>query len=213
MIRILLLAGIFLWSMQLLAQKYKPFSGRFRYEVSFVDSLRGPQPLTSYMTVFTNDTLVRVESETVQLGKQIMIRHLILKKYYLLLEIDGQKFAIQHLDESDSSKQASYQFKKRWGSKQFAGQKAKKMEVTRSSGGSTQTVYYLKKISPKYTGAISGIPGLPVSYQIQTENGLYTYKLLEWEEKAMDKDLFGIPSDYKRVSFEQFIEAVSGNQN
>ena len=41
-----------------------------------------------YLKFFTNDTIVRVEAESNQIGKQVTIRHLTLNKYYILLELN-----------------------------------------------------------------------------------------------------------------------------
>lgn len=188
------------------AQNFKAFEGKFTYEVVYYDSVSNEAPRTSFMTVYTNDSLVRIETETLQLGKQILIKHLLLKKYYILLEINEKKFAIQHNEVKDSLDKVRYTFKSKFGSKKIAGVKAKKTIVTSVSSKKPQTVYYLKGINPVYTEAIKGIKGLPAEYYIQTEDGAYQYKLIEFSPQKVAKDLFGIPSEYHKVTFDEFIE-------
>ncbi len=42
------------------------------------------------------------------------------------------------------------------------------------------------------------LPGLPVSYFLESNEGLVKYQLIFIENKKMDRDLFGIPSDFKK---------------
>lgn len=203
----LLFSFIILTSNLVQAQHFEPFTGKLTYEVIYIDSVSNAQPLSSFMTVYTNDTLVRIETETVQLGKQILIKNLPLKKYYILLDVNNQKYAIQHNEEKDTLNKVRYTFKnKLFGSKKIAGVKAKKTVVTATSTKKVQQIYYIKGINPSYTEAMKGAPGLPAEYYIQTEDGVFYYKLIEFSMQTVPKDLFGIPSDYQKVSFDDFIE-------
>ncbi|MCE3294666.1 MAG: hypothetical protein K0R65_380 [Crocinitomicaceae bacterium] len=189
------------------AQQYKPFSGKLIYQVDFTDSVSKKSAPTSFMTVYTNDTLVRLETESGRMGKQSTIRHLVLNKYYILLEVNGEKYAIQHQAEADTSA-SKYTFDKKWGKKRFDGKKAKKVQVNATGFTEPLTMYYFKDISPKYIEAIKGVPGLPVEYYIQTEDGMFRYKLVEFSEETTDRDLFGIPSDYQKVTFDEFMNKM-----
>lgn len=188
-------------------QSHKPFVGKLIYKVDFSDSLKKLPSSTSYMTLYTNDTIVRTEAETFQIGKQITIRHLILNKYYILLEFNGNKYAIQHQASQDTTP-SKYIFHKRIGGKKIAGKRAKKITVNSPNLSQETTMYYYKNISPKYVEAIRGIPGLPVEYYIQTEEGIYHYQLIEFSQEQVSRDLFGIPSEYQKVSFDEFMESV-----
>ena len=193
------------------AQQYKPFRGKLIYRVDFTDSVSKKTAPTSFMTVYTNDTLVRIETQSERMGKQVTIRHWVLNTYYILLEVNGQKFAIQHQADADTSA-SKYSFDKKCGSKRFAGKKGKKMAVSAPNFGDPLTMYYFKDISPKYVEAIKGIPGLPAEYYIQTEDGMFSYKLIEFSEENIDRDLFGIPSDYQKVTFDEFMsKMMQGN--
>ena len=76
---------IFLYQFAVFAQKQVPFKGRLIYKIEFINPVDSTQNTISKSIVYTNDTLVRVESETGQLGPQVLIKHLILQKYYLLI--------------------------------------------------------------------------------------------------------------------------------
>eukprot|EP01041_Mallomonas_annulata_P035596 gene35596-58573_t len=188
------------------AQEFKPFVGKMVYAVDFTDSI-GKIPLqTTYMTLLTNDTIVRIEAESNQIGKQITIRHLTLNKYYILLEINQQKFAIQHQASADTSA-SKYTFKSKMGKRKFCGLKAKKVSVSNPNFKDGIPAYYFRNYSPKYLEALKGIQGLPVDYYLQTEEGFYHYKLIEFKEEKISRDLFGIPSDYQKVTFDEFMKS------
>ena len=189
------------------AQHFKPFSGRLVYRVEFQSSLDSTAVVQSHTKIYTNDTLVRVESETPQFGPQVLINHMQLQKYYLLLEYNGKKYAIQHHVEKDTVP-SKYTFKKKWGHDKIAGQKAKCVEVNSPNFPRPIRMCYLPGVSPKYLGALKGIPGLPVDYYIQMEDGFLHYVLESFERSEVNPDLFGVPSDFKKVSFDDFLEEM-----
>lgn len=191
------------------AQKHEPFQGTLHYRIDFQahpDSTAVPY---SKMSVYTNDTLVRVDSETTQLGEQVLITHLALQKYYLLIEFDSKKYAIQG-HEVENKKPSSYTFKKKWGKKKIGGITAKKVLVSAPFFPKPILMWYAPNISPKYLSILKGIPGLPLDYYIQMEDGYLHYRLESADVSPVHKDSFGIGSDYKKVTFDQFIEATVG---
>ena len=196
------------------SQKHESFQGKLVYSIEMADtSLQKLIPPTT-MTIYTNDTIVRIENETPQLGKQIIIKHLILNKSILLIQSGETRYAIQ----TDLSKAQNriekdtldhgYIFKKKLGKRKIINLKANRMNVTLVGQKKSIEILYLKHFSPKYIDAFEGIPGLPVRYYINTEDGVMVYTLIHMEKKKLDRDLFGVPNDYKKVSFDQFIEEV-----
>ena len=192
------------------AQKIEPFNGTLHYRIDFKvhpDSVAIPY---SKMIIYTNDTLVRVDTETAQLGEQVMITHIKLQKYYLLLELDSKKYAIQGFLPKDTTVSA-YKLKKKMGKKKIAGIKAKKVLVTASFFPKPIVMWYAPSISPKYLSVLKGIKGLPLDYYIQMEDGYLHYVLENSDLSPVNKDTFGISSDYQKVSFDEFIEATVGS--
>ncbi len=200
---------LFILSIQfaVLAQKQAPFQGRLIYQIEFINPVDSTQNTISKSIVYTNDTLVRVESETGQLGPQVLIKHLIFQKYYLLINYNDTKFAIQQHVPKDTIP-SKYTFKKKFGSKKIAGIKAKRVLVSAASFDKPIEMWYFPKISPKYLDVLKGIQGLPVDYYIQLEDGILHYTLEKIEFSEVNKDLFGIPSDFKKVSFDEFLDQM-----
>jgi hypothetical protein len=166
------------------------------------------------MIVYTNDTIVRIENETNQLGKQIIIKHTVLNKSILLLSSGDKNYAIQTnlSKKTDSTKidttTSKYIYKKKFGKKRVLKLKANRMTIQLKGQKKSIEVLYLKDYSPKYVDAYNELPGLPVRYFIQTEDGIVVYTLIQMEHKVINRDFFGIPSDYKRVTFDQFLDEV-----
>lgn len=189
------------------SQKQKPFQGRLIYQIEFINPLDSSQNTFSKSIIYTNDTMVRVESETGQLGPQVLIKHLIFQKYYLLINYNDNKFAIQQYVPLDTLP-SKYTFKKKFGTKKIAGLKAKRVLVNTSNFDKPIEMWYFPNISPKYLDVLKGIKGLPVDYCIQMEDGILHYTLEKIEFSEVNIDLFGIPSDFKKVSFDEFVNQM-----
>lgn len=189
----------------------KPFTGELNYK----STMKYPDTNLIYKSwevkLFTNDTIVRVETETDALGNQIYIRNMAIEKAYLLIEMDGQKFAIQtdlnKKKAADTTKIVYTHKKKLFGGKKINGIKCNKYRIVYSEKIQFDC-YFAKNISNKYLEVYENIPGLAVDYYIPNEDGLIHYELTKIEEKKVERNLFGIPSDFKRVSFEEFMKSM-----
>lgn len=197
------------------AQKYKPFNGMLEYKITSRDtSLQSILPNNS-MFIYTNDTIVRTENFTSQLGKQVVIRHIEKNKSYLLLETQLGKFAIQtdHSISDTIVRERKYTFKKKMFKRKILGRKANRMIVSHPEFEQPIEFWYLKKYSHKYTDLFEEIPGIPVKYSIPTADGVLDYELVKISEYAPDNDLFGIPTEYERISFDDFLDKMLAPEN
>jgi hypothetical protein len=194
------------------AQEQKPFSGKLVYSIQIQDtSLRKMIPI-KHMLIFTNDTLIRIENETEQLGIQVMIKHLVLNKSYLLLQTPTGKYAIQTDHGASKIDTFPYSFKKKWGKALICGKKANKLVVKNKNFPNDLVFYYYKNTSVKYLNSHGNFPGLLVKYYLPSADGIYEYTLIEQEELVPPKDAFGIPSDFKKVSFDEFMNEILKKQ-
>jgi hypothetical protein len=205
-----------LFTLSVFSQKHEKFTGKLVYEITMVDtSLQKIYP-TKEMVIFTNDTIVRIENETKQFGKQILIKHTILNKSYLLLNDGLNKFAIQtDLSKTNKTDTSSFQpiYKKKCGNKKILDYKAKKLKITSSEESQPIEILYFKKLSPKYIEAYNDSPGLPIKYTLETSEGLVLYQLKSIKNYFPNHDLFGIPSDFRKISFDEFINTMYNNKN
>lgn len=201
------------------AQQYDPFQGKLVYTIEMADTAMQKYIPTRTMIVYTNDTIVRIENETGQLGRQVVIKHTLLNKSILLLQSGETKYAIQTdlakeqtPAENDSTKPA-YTYKKKIGKRRILNNlKASRMEVSIKGQKKAVEILYLKNLSPKYIDAYKELPGLPVRYYLNTDDGVVVYTLVYMENVVVNRDLFGVPTDYKRVSFDEFMDEIMGQK-
>lgn len=183
-----------------------PFEGKLVYAVSSVENNPNDADSINYQIVYAKDSLVRIESFT-PIGKQIYIKHIPKERAYILMDLFHKKVAVQTITDT-IDRSDKYSFKSKIGSKTFAGKKAKNIAVTLNEKDTTMIMNYIENISPKYTEAIEGIPGLPAKYSVYS-NGLWiTYELISFEERPVSKNKFGIPSDHEIMTFDEFMEIM-----
>jgi hypothetical protein len=186
----------------------KPFIGKLVYSIEISDtSLRQLFP-SSTMTIYTNDTIVRVETKTEALGQQVLIHNLQKNKAYLLIETDRDKYAIQLPEKEDSKTKYTYQKAK--GKKIISGLSSRKMLVSFPNVIPKMEFYYHKEISAKYVPGFEDFPGLLTDYYVVSKDGIYHHQLKELTTEPISRDLFGIPSDYKKISMSDFVDIMTG---
>ena len=167
------------------------------------------------MIIYTNDTITRTENYTDQLGKQVKVQHMGLNKFYILLDTPRGKFAIQN-DVNEQSKDTvptEYTFKKKFFRKKILGIKANRMMVNHPSFKEPIEFLYFKKTSNKCNPVFEEIPGLLVKYSIVTVDGILNYEMVRYNQYTPNRDLFGIPSEFERISFNDFIEIMTSSNN
>lgn len=188
-----------------------PFSGILKYKATVMAPDTNKVWKSWNVTLYTNDTVVRVETETEQFGVQVYIRNMTLNKAYLLLELDGNKYAIHtDLSKKKDSIQKGYTVTKKMGSKKIAGLKGKKYLV-KDENTEGYYCYFSKKLGNKYLQVYPEVKGLALDYYIPSQDGLIHYELIGKKDETINRDLFGIPSDYKRISFEEFMKIFYSN--
>jgi hypothetical protein len=192
------------------AQKQTSFTGMLEYKITPRDTANTALAPMNQMFVYTNDTITRTENFTNQLGQQVAIRHMVKQKSYLLLITDLGKFAIQtdHSKSDTIQRTTKYVFKKKWFKRKIAGQKANRMIVSHPNFKEPIEFLYLKKTPNKYLDIYPEIPGLLVKYSIATADGVLDYELVKFNEYTPNHDLFGIPSDFQKISFDEFLDRM-----
>jgi hypothetical protein len=200
------LAALFLFFSYNFLLAQSPFSGKLVYKGTFMDTTITNKDSSVFITIFCNDSLTRTETFNERIGKQVYIEHLRLNKGYLLLYYQGKKFAIQQLDTSKTV--SKYTFKRKFGKKTIQGIKCKKVMVNHPDFEQPYLMYYAPKIMAKYNKATRGMKGLPVDYYVKSADGVIHYQLISFEPFVPDYNLFGVPSDFKKVSFDEFMEQI-----
>src|SRR5690554_509253 len=186
-------------------KKTLPFEGKLVYKIT--SPLNTPdRDSSNYQIVYAKDSMLRIDSYT-SIGKQIYIKHIPKDKAYILMDVGAKKVAIQTIADTTRNDQR-YEFSKKSGKTKLAGRKAKNIRVKDKVQDTTIVMNYLPEISAKYSTAIEGMPGLPAKYDLFTNGVWITYKLNKINEKDLNIDLFGIPSDHEIVTLEEFIDLI-----
>ena len=202
--RFLILFSLIISTTTLFAQK--PFYGTLKYQATIMVPDTNVVYKQWNITISTNDTVVRTETETEMFGNQVYIRNMALNRAYLLINMTGTGYAIQNdLSKKDTANaENQYVIKKVKGKKKIQGYKCQKYHIV-DKGDETGTgydCYFTKKISSKYLEVYKQIPYLAVDYFIPSTEGMIHYELKEVKLETVSRDMFGIPSDYKRISFD-----------
>jgi len=195
----------------LFSQKNLPFIGTLEYEIRNSE-IKDEKP--QLMHILSLDSLIRIETNSSVFGTQSFIKHLSKKKSYLLISLDeNQHFAIKgDFSESDTIKKPKkYTWKKKFGSKKIGGLAAKKLKLTLLQSQKTYTCFYSKKYAARCQEAYTDFPGLPVLYYLETDNGVLEYRLKKHTTIAPNYDLFGIPSNYTKITFDEFVDLLNNS--
>jgi hypothetical protein len=196
---LLFLIQAFSWSTW--GQGSAHFNGTLVYHIERVDI---KDSSASKMMIFARDSLIKIVNFSPDLGRQETIKHLIYQKKYVLIELEEGKFAIQMKDSLNPANN-SCEFKTTKGHVKIAGIRGKKLNAHYAFVKNDLTVVYTKKIPIKYLDAFTNAPGLLLMYYVANDHGLFKYTLESIDYKTPPLALFLIPSDYQKVSMDEFM--------
>lgn len=180
------------------------FEGQLVYRIQSNRIQLGDPDSLDYQIIYAKDSLLRIENFT-PLGKQVYIKHLNKNKAYILMEFGDNKYAIQTIpDEHPNAEGYFYQPTKK--KKLIAGFQAEEMQVFVPDADSSMLMYFYTAIPKKYTEALPNAPGLPVKYTIYSNDEFFWYELESIRFEQFHIDLFGIPSDFEKITMEKFVE-------
>ena len=182
------------------------FEGKFVYSIESIANTPDVEDSINYQIVYAKDSMLRIDSFT-PIGKQIYIKHIPKNRAYILMDLGLKKVAIQTIPDTLEN-DGRYTFERQSGTMTFAGIKAKNLKVIDSSLDTTMVINYYPEISPKYSTALKGIPGLPIKYAIYSNDMWLTYQLISIEKRPLSIDLFGIPSDHEIITLDEFIDLI-----
>lgn len=186
------------------------FEGMFVYKLSSEMINPNDEDSLNYQVVYAKDSMLRVENFT-QIGKQVYIKHIPKNRAYILMDVYTKKVAVQSYPD-DAPNAGKYLFKSKMGKQNIAGRKAKKIQVEIPDVDSVFQMSYYPDISPKYSEAIPGIPGLPAKFTLYSKNEFIDYEMVLIEEREVSIDIFGIPNDYEIMTMDEFIKLIQEDE-
>lgn len=198
--------ALILFSCHLPQPIYDDFEGKFVYSIDAPGNDPDPTDSINYQVTYAKDSMLRIDNFTA-MGKQTYIQKISSDTAYLLIDLGFKKVAIQNIFDT-TKKEDNYTFKYKLGSKTFAGVKAKNIKVFDKEQDTTIIMNYDPEISPKYSTALEGAPGLPINYSIPTKGQWIHYQLNDIQRKKLSDALFEIPSDYEILTIDEFMEII-----
>lgn len=186
------------------------FEGRLIYKISSNLKEFDPTDSTGYQIVYAKDSLVKTDNFT-RFGKQSYLKHILKNRAYTLINFQGNKLAIQSIPDSTKVDPEKYTFFEREEKKDIAGLEAKLTEVKIKGINEPFEMWYSTEISHDYSEAIPGLKGLPLVYTLVIGEEELTYTLINVERKEMDRDHFGLPSDYEVITTEAFKNYITSS--
>lgn len=202
----LLFTLIFIVSCGVQKPSNSSFEGMFVYKLSSEMINPNDEDSLNYQVVYVKDSMLRIENFT-QIGKQVYIKHIPKNRAYILMDIYAKKIAIQSYPD-DAPNAGKYKFKSKMGKKNIAGRKAKNIQVEIPDVDSVFQMNYYPDISPKYSEALPGIPGLPAKFTLFSKNEFIDYEIVQIEEREVSIDIFGIPNDYEVMTMDEFVKLI-----
>ncbi len=122
---------------------------------------------------------------------------------FVLFPLDVQE------TKSDTTKaDRNFTLQKKMSKRSIVNRKANRMLVSHPEFKEPIEFLYFKNISNKYSTFYTEMPGLPVRFSVPTADGTIDYELIKMSEYSPNHDLFGVPSDYKLVTFDEFLEKM-----
>lgn len=212
---LLLLVTVF--SVSSFAQKGKPFKGIITYSISYegedLDPTQKAQ-MPSEMKLYIKDGLMKQESIS-GMGKQSAISDFATKTQTILIDMMGQKLAIKTTAEETEkalSEAPKVTFEAATETKDVAGYKCKKMEIT-DDKENTVSFYYTEDLgvdNPNWATPYSEIKGLLMEYSAVQADLTITYKATLVETGKVKNSDFIIPPGFKELTSEEAKAMFSG---
>jgi len=194
----------------------KPFEGLITFDVKYIELSPELKTYESSLPqkalVYFKGSKIRVEQATA-FGKQIVITDQENEQMVMLMEMLGQKIALQisredYLMKVENMKDQRIDYED--DTKTFAGIECEKAIVTDATNGKKLVVYYTTMFDNPGNKFIA-LKGFPLFYQEITSNSVsMELKAMEVEEKPVDERLFEIPPEYQIMTREEMQQSFMG---
>ena len=163
--------------------------------------------LPSEMNTYCKKKTTRVEQKTA-MGDQIVISSTKTGESTLLMNMMGQKMAIEVGNQKDNKNESIPSIVYSQESKTIAGYLCEKATYTVYSKEQQDSIsmdlYYTTKIPALYNQQFKELKGIPLEYTINTQGMSMTFEATKIESKKLSKSLFNIPREYETISLEEF---------
>lgn len=197
------------------------FEGKVVYELSFpgmeLDANTAAM-MPKESSFFIKDTKSRMEMSMGMGMSTVTLSDSKDKSTTLLYDMMGNKMAIKMTEEEMKKKNASEKtptVKQLPETKEIAGYKCKKAEISLNDAENTvTTVYYCPELSSKNLvfgqDHLKGIDGFPMEFETKQQGMTMRFAAKQVTKEAVADSKFTVPSDYKPMTMDEFSKMMSG---
>jgi GLPGLI family protein len=197
----------------------KAFEGVVNYEVDMKSSSLPPEALAmmqgSQMKMYTNGEKSRIEMNFGITSNTTIVDNKA-KTSVVLMDMMGQKYMLKGSTEEPKDA-VKPEIKYVDGTKEIAGYKCKKAEMTVTDKDGTKNtfeVYYTEDIpyDGKFKNGISGLKGFPMEYTMRAPEYDMTmhFTVKSLSKEKVSEDMFKIPEGYKETTREEMMKSMGG---
>ncbi|MEX1189435.1 MAG: DUF4412 domain-containing protein [Bacteroidia bacterium] len=208
-------------AMSMLAQ---PFEGKITFSINF-PSISDPQTmamLPKEATAYYKGSKSRMEMNMAMGMKQVTISDVSSEKTVSLMDMMGQKYAIEVENDKEESKemQDKVEVKNTKETKKIAGYTCTKAIITypnpeKEKEEINMTVWFTEELEASkgfMTGPMKKIKGAILEYSIDQGAMSMLLSAKEVAKQAVKDDMFTVPADYKKVTQEELKNMMGGGR-
>ena len=194
----------------------KAFEGTITYGIEYEDL---PEEMEAMKSMLPSETIIRIKDsktrteQSMGMGSTISIYDRKDNTSVTLMDMMGSKVAIKMnpKDEKKAKKEAKVlDIKYLDETKEIAGYKCKKAEITLEGEEETIIVYYTEEINTQETKAqYKGLKGFPMSYEINTPEMKMVMTVKEVKKEKVSSAEFTVPAEYEEMTMEEFQAKMS----
>jgi hypothetical protein len=193
-----------------------PFEGLITYDVTYnelspeLENYKNSLPQQA--SVYCKGSKIRMEQVTA-FGKQVIITDQENEQMVMLIEMLGQKIALQipredYLMQIENMKDQRIDYVQE--TKTFAGFDCEKAIVTDATNGKKMVVYFTTAFDNPGNKFIA-LKGFPLFYQDSTNKSVsMEMEAVEVKEQFIEDQLFEIPADYQLMTREEMQQSFMG---
>jgi len=205
LVSLLAVASIFIGS------TFAQFEGKIVYSLDYelpeaMESQRGMLPATMDLLIGKDKTKI---VQNTMMGSQIVISDTKTKESVLLMDMMGQKMAINmpapSKEDLENEKLPTFKYDDK--TKKVAGYKCKHavMLVEDENGEVNEIdVYYTEEIPSEANSKLKGLKGFPLEYSMAPQGMVMTLTAKSVTKEKLPKSEFNVPEGYTSMTMEEF---------
>jgi len=197
----------------------KAFEGTITYNIEYEDL---PTEMEAYKAMLPKESLMKIKGaktkteQTTGMGSTISIYDGDAVTSTTLMNMMGNKVAIK-MDKEELKKQEPKRDPKITyidETKEIAGYKCHKAEVTYGEKDESLTVYYTEEIhAQEAKSQYKGLKGFPMQYEIYNQGLKMIMTVKEVKKEAIADAEFTTPEDYQTMKMEDFQKMMGGKKD